>query len=183
MFILGFICLTVISVNGLAVRPMLKEQNYTDKQTIFRKKLASTAQQYLGIREKTGRNDGPQIEQFLKVVNLKKGDPWCGAFISWLFHKMGRLKPRSGWTPDLFPNSRLTKLALTGNLIGIYFPEKKRIAHVGMIECLDGDWIIAIEGNTNLQGSREGDGVYRKRRHKRSVAKISDWVSQERKLP
>lgn len=177
---MGFICLTYIGFPGHAFRPLLKEKNLKQEQTLFRAKLCDEARKHLGLREKTGKNDGQQVEQFLSIVGLKKGEPWCAAFISWLFHEMGRVKPKSGWTPDLFPNSKLTKSTFPGNLIGIYFPEKRRIAHVGLIEKVDGNWIVSIEGNTNLKGSREGDGVYRKRRPMKSIHKISDWVTEKR---
>jgi hypothetical protein len=32
------------------------------------------------------------------------------------------------------------------------------------VEKLEGKMVVTIEGNTNDDGSREGDGVYRKRR-------------------
>ncbi|WP_316839125.1 peptidoglycan-binding protein [Pedobacter gandavensis] len=182
LFIMGFVCLTYISFPGYAFRPVLNENSSGRSQAEFRMKLCEEARKQLGVRERTGKNDGQQVELFLAVVGLKKGEPWCAAFISWLFHKMGRTKPKSGWSPDLFPKSKLTKAMLPGNLIGIYFPDKKRIAHVGMIEKARGSWIVAIEGNTNLKGSREGDGVYRKRRHLKSIHQISDWITEKRQL-
>ena len=39
-----------------------------------------------------------------------------------------------------------------------------RVAHVGLVEKSEGDWLVTIEGNTNGGGSRDGDGVYRRRR-------------------
>lgn len=147
----------------------------------YRLLLVRIAQGELGLREKTGRNDGKRIAEFLVSVGLKRPEPWCAAYVSWVFAKAGFAKPRSGWSPDLFPASRLARSALPGNLIGIYFPEKKRIAHVGLIEKQDGDWLVSLEGNTNVTGSREGDGVYRKRRHRKTVYRIADWVSNGRR--
>jgi len=144
----------------------------------YRMEVVRTAVKELGVREQSGRNDGVQVEKFLKIVGLLKGEPWCAAFVSWVFHEVGFEKPRTGWSPALFPASRLARSALPGNVIGIYFPDKKRIAHVGLIEKENGDWLVSIEGNTNLEGSREGDGVYRKRRHKKSIYQISDWISE-----
>ena len=65
---------------------------------------------------------------------------------------------------------------LTGDVFGLYFPEKKRIAHVGFIDKWDGTWLVSVEGNTNVSGSREGDGVYRKRRLTRSIFKVARYV-------
>ncbi|WP_411274031.1 hypothetical protein, partial [Daejeonella sp.] len=58
---------------------------------------------------------------------------------------------------------------VTGDIFALYFPEKRRIAHVGFIDQWDGTWMISVEGNTNVSGSSEGDGVYRKRRLVRTV--------------
>lgn len=80
------------------------------------------------------------------MTGLKKGPPYCSAFISWVYQQAGFAEPRSAWSPSLFPLSRLTKLALPGNLIAVYFPELKRIAHVGMIEKMDGNGISPLRG-------------------------------------
>jgi hypothetical protein len=39
-----------------------------------------------------------------------------------------------------------------------------RIAHVFFVEKVEGDFVKTVEGNTNLDGSRTGIGVYRHRR-------------------
>ncbi len=64
---------------------------------------------------------------------------------------------------------------LTGDVFGIYFQEKKRIAHVGFVDQWDGTWVVTVEGNTNMSGSREGDGVYRKRRLVGSIYKVARY--------
>ncbi|MBB5436911.1 hypothetical protein HDC92_000575 [Pedobacter sp. AK017] len=86
------------------------------------------------------------------------------------------MQPRTAWSPGLFPASRLVRNGLPGMLIGIYFPSLKRLGHCGMIERVQGSLVFSIEGNTNVNGSREGDAVMRKARHKRSIAKYSDWL-------
>ena len=69
-------------------------------------------------------------------------------------------------------------LPTTGDVFGLYFPEKKRIAHVGFIDQWDGTWMISVEGNTNVSGSREGDGVYRKRRLVRTIYKVARYINE-----
>ena len=62
---------------------------------------------YVGVRELTHHNDGPEVERFLAHVGLKKGAPWCAAFVSYCLHKAGYTDaPRSGWSPDYFPKER-----------------------------------------------------------------------------
>jgi len=65
----------------------------------------------------------------------------------------------------------------TGDVFGLYFKEKGRIAHVGFIDQWDGTWMISVEGNTNKAGSREGDGVYRKRRLVKSVYQVARYIN------
>jgi hypothetical protein len=146
-----------------------------DSSWVSGRDLLTIATGEIGVREKTGRNDGPEVEAYLARVGLKKGNPWCAAFVSWIFWKAGYSKPRSGWSPDLLPPSRRTTVPVPGAVLGIYFPEKKRIAHVGLVIRLQHDWVESVEGNTNVEGSREGGGVYKKLRHKRFVSAYSIW--------
>jgi hypothetical protein len=129
----------------------------------------------VGIRELSGNNDGMRVESYLAAVGLKKGQPWCAAFVSWVYHQAGYLQPRTGWSPALFPPNRMQKVPKPGLLFGIYFPELKRIGHCGFVQHMKSDWLDTIEGNTNVAGSREGDGVYRKRRHVRTIKAYADW--------
>ena len=82
--------------------------------------------------------------------------------------------PLAGAGGGLCPHNLLTPT--TGDVFGLYFPEKRRIAHVGFIDQWDGTWMISVEGNTNVSGSCEGDGVYRKRRLVRTVYKVARYV-------
>jgi hypothetical protein len=184
-FIIGLICAGIASStwklerSTVTVYPASLRRQF-DPLAKKREALITRAQNELGVREKTGHNDGPRVEAYLKSVGLHAGAPYCAAFISYLFLMEGYKAPKSGWCPDLFPASRLPRSTLPGNVIGIYFIDKKRIAHVGLIEMVDDEWCISIEGNTNIAGSREGDGVYRKRRHFRTIYKMADWLSERR---
>ncbi|HCN84252.1 MAG TPA: hypothetical protein DIT07_11635 [Sphingobacteriaceae bacterium] len=139
-----------------------------------------------GVRE-TGKNSGKRVEEYLHYVNLKKGEPWCAAFVCWVFGRAYIANPASGWSPDLFPKGKViwqrsalakyqSRFPKTGDVFGIWFPEKKRIAHVGFVDQWNDTWLITVEGNTNEAGSREGDGVYRKRRLVRSVYQVASYV-------
>jgi hypothetical protein len=65
----------------------------------------------------------------------------------------------------------------SGLVFGIYFPSLGRIGHCGIVSRVSGDNIYTVKGNTSAAGSREGDGVYRRIRNRRTVAKFSDWVN------
>ena len=136
------------------------------------------AQQELGTREATGKNDGAKIKAYQAAAGLTTGAPWCAAFVSWLHQKAGYPQPKTGWSPALFPKTKVRKMPEPGMVFGIYFDRLKRIAHCGIVERVQGDWIVTVEGNTNVQGSREGDGVYRKWRPQRTVRSYADWRVQ-----
>jgi hypothetical protein len=176
----GIICFAFTGGNGMLSGNLLRTAPASQNAvSIQRTTLVKLAENEIGVRERTGRNDGPRVEEYLRCVGLKKGQPWCAAFVSFLYAKSGFAKPRSGWSPDLFPSARLARSALPGNVLGIYFTAYGRIAHVGLISKQDGDWVTSIEGNTNITGSREGDGVYLKKRHIKTIYRIADWTSQK----
>ncbi|WP_235012526.1 hypothetical protein [Pedobacter africanus] len=76
----------------------------------------------------------------------------------------------------MFPTSRLANTAKPGVVFGLYFPALKRIAQVGFVESIRGTWINTIEANTNLSGSRDGDGVHRRTRHAKTIYRYADWT-------
>lgn len=179
---LGILCLVFIGSNSMYRRDLLIRILKHTPRNPSRFTIMEIAREQLGTRELTGQNDGPKVEAYLSVVKLKKGQPWCAAFVSWVYARAGFPQPRTAWSPDLFPKYRLARSALPGDVVGIYFPEYKRIAHVGLIDAQKGSYIFTIEGNTNAPGSREGNGVYRRVRHKRTIHSIADWVTERRNI-
>ena len=139
-------------------------------------RVVAIAQAQVGVKETTGNNDGVEVETYLSAAGLKKGQPWCAAFLTWIFKQAGYDRPRTGWSPALFPAGRQVKTASPGLVFGIYFPTLNRVAHCGMVEQVKGNWITGIEGNTSISGSRDGDGVYRKLRHIKTVQGYADWI-------
>lgn len=142
----------------------------------------------IGIRELTGNNDGFDVEKYLKSAGLGKGYAWCAAYINWSLLecdiKLNLKYP--AWVPSYFPENKLIMVRgqfqlrkpMFGDLIGIWFPKKERLAHIGFYDGENDKYYFTVEGNTNEQGSREGDGVYRKRRIKRQVHSISSWINK-----
>ena len=140
----------------------------------------------LGVRELTGHNDGKRVEEFLASCQLRKGEPWCAAFVCWTFKKAGVKAIVSGYSPAWFTpkyvvwsrNGKHNLSPQPADVGGLYFVNKGRIAHTFFID----EWkpessnAITVEGNTNQAGSREGDGVYRKRRSKTQLYKISRYL-------
>lgn len=148
-----------------------------EDRAIAAERLIAAARKDLGLREEGCGNCGRGVEERLKYVGFGKGAPWCAAAVSYWFHLAGYNQPRTAWSPSMFPKDRVVEsVGKKGLVLGIYFPSLKRIAHVGLVEELRGDFITSIEANTNAAGSRNGDGVYRKIRHKRTIYKYADWL-------
>lgn len=182
--LLCVICLVITLGFGMPQRNLLKhQQRFATLADWKRAALLRTAAKEVGVRELTGNNDGVRIKIYLAAVDIKSNAPWCAAFVSWVYQVNGYTQPHSAWSPDLFPRARLTAKPLPGDVMGIYFPALKRIAHVGLIIGQKNDWIISIEGNTNISGSRNGDGVYRKMRHIRTIYRTANWLKERRKIP
>lgn len=150
-------------------------------QLTQRTRILAIAQSQIGVREALGKNDGVAVENYLRYTSNKKGSPWCASFVSWVFGQAGYAQPKTAWSPALFPLARQTLNPLPADVFGIYFSSLKRIAHCGLIEKRQGSYVISIEANTNIDGSREGDGVYRKRRHLKTIKYFADWLNRERK--
>ena len=205
------VCLFLFLISfssGRTVQVNAKTQN-------LRKQVRDIYTSQIGIREK-GSNSGPAVEQYLHYVNLPQGNPWCAAFVCWVFGQASIDNPRTGWSPELFPvpkiiwskagiwsdepgtksqeprhssisyayptsqttGNRQQTIPKTGDIFGLFFPEKNRIAHAGFIDQWDGTWLITVEGNTNVSGGREGDGVYRKRRPVKSIYQVARYIRE-----
>jgi hypothetical protein len=144
----------------------------------------------VGVVEKTGRNDG-EVDKYLESVGLGGSRaPYCAAYVYWVGHQaLGDRNPypRSAWSPDMVKGGeRITETFQPkgGEAFGIYFPSKGRVAHTGLIEARQGSYLITNEGNTSSSAAvgsaadREGQGVYRKRRHWRQVRYAKDWLAE-----
>ena len=141
-------------------------------------RIIEIAGREIGVVEEGCQNCGARVAGYLNYVGVETPAPWCAAWVSWVFGQAGYTQPKTAWSPALFPKKRVVEIVAVekGLVMGIYFPELKRIAHCGIVESLQGDFVQTIEGNTNLAGGREGVGVFRKLRHKRSIAKYADWI-------
>jgi hypothetical protein len=149
-----------------------------------REKVLSSVVSQLGVRE-TSYNSGPMINKYLKVVGAPPKSPWCGAFVGANLTWQGIKNPNSAWSPDYAqpkdiiwkPKGFKNTSPLACDVVTYYFPSLKRVGHVGFFEKIDkSGYYITIEGNTNEAGGREGDGVYRKKRHAYQIHAITRYI-------
>lgn len=166
-------------------QPVLEDYPVLDKSTRIREELIQVAESQLHVREKTGNNDGKEVEKYLRTTGLGKGYAWCAAFVTWLHNEVNVPNPESAWSPDWFRTNVVYKRndprqisfrARPAQVFGLYYESKKRVAHVGIIVRETRLHYETIEGNTNAAGSNEGDGVYGKIRRKESIYIIADYV-------
>lgn len=149
-----------------------------------RTRILEVARGEIGVMERSGRNDGERVGEYLRYTQLGEGYEWCAAFVSWCYGQAGFSEPRTPWSPALFPQSRQLKgveSALFGDVFGIWIREKGRIGHAGLVEvgvvgnsrAISGtsdSYLITIEGNNQ-------DAVRRVRRPIRTIQAVADWVS------
>jgi hypothetical protein len=147
--------------------------------------IVSAARGEVGVRE-TSANQGPGIAKYWAATNYKSGyndrQPWCAAFVCWCVQQSGIFtevdRPKSaaafkGGGYEAWARTKAPKVVLSmhptqihaGDLVIFSF------SHIGIATTssdLNGSF-RTIEGNTNAQGSREGNGVWEKSRPLSSV--------------
>lgn len=150
--------------------------------------IVDVAAREVGVEEVNGSNCGERVNQYKAATNLPPGEswPWCAAFVDWcVLQAMGHCgitetktfkRPRTAGAWDLEnwslaqDNTTKTSKPHRGNIqlgdIVIF-----TFSHVGIaVDFPDSEgYVSTIEGNTDSSGSREGGGVFRKRRKLSSI--------------
>lgn len=166
--------------------PIHEPEPETPEWIDYEAALRESYNSQLGVREKTGKNDGKDVEKYLKSTGLGKGNPWCAAFVHWNLEQVGIPNEITAWSPTAYSKSRVTwkggkwkKEFRPGQVFTLWYSNLGRIGHTGFVDDLDGSVAITVEGNTNSAGSREGDGVYKKRRPLNGLYAICDWYPKK----
>lgn len=143
-------------------------------------RILEVAASYLGQEEKSGNRGwkDPEFEAKMKAVGWQPTHSWCCYFTELVAKEafaddevklkaFDRLFQPS--CTATFANFKGSSLFKTGTE-----PRKGALAvwrlgdgwkgHIGVVDKVMGNWMMTIEGNTNVAGSREGTHVMRKRR-------------------
>ena len=187
--ILGMLLITasVLSVGDADAQPPKTNPCDAVSNSVTQTKqqaLVFTYTSQIGVREATGKNDGPQVEAYLKTVGLGKGYAWCAAFVKWCLNKAGISNTLNGMALSahnknnlVYHQKRFIKAVQPGDVFTLYYAHLGRIGHTGFIDKQVNSSIYeSVEGNTNEAGSREGDGVYKKKRSYNATHSISRWL-------
>lgn len=147
-------------------------------------KIAKIAHSQIGVRE-TSPNGGDAIADYQRATWLPVGPwPWCAAFVCYVVRKAMMSeewtfkRPETAgawdlenWCKSVDDSAKLHKPATRvkrGDIV-VY-----KFSHVGIAVCdMDEDGMVSVvEGNTNSDGAREGDGVYLKRRRLSKIRSV-----------
>jgi hypothetical protein len=137
------------------------------------------AYKQVGVTELTNKNDGPEVEKYLKSVGLGKGFPYCKAGQYYCYAEANKeIKTKIPFPKSALAN-KVFDVAKTKNEKTNYQPErhdfivwrtpKKSTGHIErIVEVKSGGWVKTIAFNTtsgNFGNQRDGGGVYIRKRN------------------
>ena len=135
-------------------------------------RVLEIAETQVGIREiPPGSNRGPDVEKYLKSTGSSPGNPWCASFVYWCFNEAsktaGIVNPLLK-TGSCMKHWNETKGRKITDEEAMNDPSKIKPGyifimnhgnwkgHTGIVKVVGNGYISTIEGNTNIQGGREG---------------------------
>jgi hypothetical protein len=150
----------------------------------IRDKVADTLISYLYVKELTGNNDGQEVEMFIESTGLNpKGNyPWCAAFISYVFQANKLSVPKYSARAAIWFDEKHTipnRDAIKADLASLYYNRLGRIGHIMMYlqPYINPTPYVAMgEGNTNAQGSNEGNRAAKNFRPRAIIHSSSNWI-------
>jgi hypothetical protein len=144
--------------------------------------LVGIAKSEVGVRE-IGHNSGDRIREYQSATWLPPGPwPWCAAFVCWCIRETSRKihfpfdlpKTAGAWDFENWAREAKVKLIKPANeLIRAGDIVIFKFSHIGIAHLDEHDaQAETIDGNTDDDGGREGDGTYEKVRWKSNVRSI-----------
>ncbi len=136
----------------------------------------------VGVKEKTGRNDGRKVESYLRSVGLVKGNPYCAAGQYWCFYSSATVLEmtnksipiyRTGSTVTMFNEAmkigqKSNPYPIIDDLMFWRRPNEWRGHVERIIEVKKAGWVVTVGFNTSSgdKGSQyDGGGVYLRKRN------------------
>lgn len=122
----------------------------------------------VGYRE--GRNNW---NKYAPIAGHTQGLAWCATFLVAEFKLAGQELPPGANTAGCYPNVQAFKAAKRFSYYpavgAIFFIGSAGQTHTGLVYAYDNVYVYTIEGNTNVDGSANGNGVYKRRRSRSSI--------------
>ena len=154
-------------------------ERITDDPFLF--KVLEVAAAEDGVKEDpaVGQNRGARVDEYIRSTHLDPaanpphGYPWCACFVYWCFEKaaeaLGQTNPCwrtasvvTHWDKTTGKKVSAEDVAKDRSLVkpGMVFCKTHDMhSHTGIVCQVTDDGIVTVEGNTNAEGSREGDSV------------------------
>lgn len=139
-----------------------------DVMNIKQKVLQIAEKEGYGLKETEGQNRGPAVRKYLKVCGFDTAEPWCAAFVSWVMNEalQERLKECFLISADTWAfrdfaekNNILSTEPEQGDIFLSY--NSQGPVHTGFVLSLPNNTQFkTCEGNSNTDGSSNGDGIY-----------------------
>ncbi len=149
---------------------------------------------HLNVREATGRNDGPEIDAWLRLVGSPRYSPWCGATQGQCQHDCRLPLPaaagaaKSWAVPARTYYVRAVRGSLDslrpGHVVMFYYANLGRIGHVGRLVMAQRPirkgraargWLV-VAGNTGTGGGRDGAGVHQYFYPAAELYAVANWL-------
>lgn len=136
--------------------------------------IVTLAKTQVGVQE-GGRpgayNNDQKFSDEVPGFKWSDGQPWCATFVNWVFWKAGAwdLIPKAGHSASCDIMGKSFKDAKQWGVtpkVGavVFYGTPTDLSHVGIVVEVGPDYIVACEGNTNDEGSREGHEVALRKR-------------------
>lgn len=127
-----------------------------------------TARAQVGYHEGKSGTHWNNIQKYATFLGFTNGLAWCDTFVNWAF-AMVAIRVSTGVKSAgcavsvnaYKKDGRFTEYPGIGFQV-FYGPGGG--SHTGIVTNYDSLYIYTVEGNTNVNGSAEGDGVYEKKR-------------------
>lgn len=119
-------------------------------------------------RTGTSNNNNQKYSDQLPGFQWSDGQPWCDTFVQWCLYQVGVPIPAGAKSAGCAISVAAYKKAgrftqYPGKGFQVFYGTNGG-THTGIVEKYDDTYVYTVEGNTNDNGSAEGDGVYRRRR-------------------
>jgi hypothetical protein len=132
----------------------------------------AAARTQLGYHEGESAGHWNNIQKYAPVLGFANGQAWCDTFANFIFWLVGATVPPGAKSAGCLASVAAYKKAGRWTLYPVVgaqvFYGTGGGEHTGIVIGYDDTNVTAIEGNTNTNGSAEGDGVYQKVRARRS---------------
>lgn len=172
--------LKYISILILSYSLCLSQSRYILKcDTALLNKSKEIALLQIGVKEKTNKNDGIEVEKYLKSVGLGKGYPYCKAGQYYCYAEANKIIKTINPIPRTALANKIYDIAQKKNRKSQYIPNdhdfivwrtpKAVTGHIErVIEVNKGGWVKTVAFNTtsgNYGNQRDGGGVYQRKRN------------------